>query len=149
MLRWFFSVRSRHHAGIRRYEKGGAGVRIFTLALVVVLAGAVLGVEYWGFSLLQDNFLVGLLALIFLSLPLLVGTVELGGVYAVTAIKMFIYGCAERASQREAQAQGDMLQPQRDEAKTHRALDMVVFVCCLVVAIGIVVAYVVCLTLWM
>ncbi len=156
LLKWFFSVRQRHRGGIRRYEKGGAGVRIFTLILLFVFAGGTLALEWWGFSLAEKSFLVSLLVIILLSIPFLWATVEFGGVYAVTAMRMFVWGVADRAARRAEQRDVQYVQyegqiypvqgaqpPAGQAPKTHRALDMVVFLLCLAVAVGILIAYIV------
>ena len=63
-FRWLFSARRRHRAGIRRYEKGGAGVRVLTLFFMLLFCGIAIGLELWSFSAGKENLLVGILVFI-------------------------------------------------------------------------------------
>ena len=163
-FRWIFSVSQRHRRGIRRYEKGGAGVRIFTLILMLVLAGAALALEWWSISLFEENILVGVLAFVLLACTFCLGTVEFSFVYATVAFRMFFWGVAQRAAYRAAKkrakeqaaqaAQPDTAQalpadaPAQEAPKTHRAFDMFLFLFGLILGIGIIVAFIACFVVW-
>ena len=101
-FRWIFSASQRHYHGIRRYEKGGTGIRIFTLFLMLAFSAAALALEWWSISLLAENFLVGLLAFIFLAVVFCLAAAEFSLVYALVAFRMFFWGVAERAAYRAA-----------------------------------------------
>lgn len=144
MLRWFFSVRGRHHGGIRRYEKGGTGVRIVTLILMLALCGASFALEWWAFSFFAKNILVGILLLI-LAAAFVFGSAEFCTVYAVTAFRMFFWGTAEKLA-RKADAQGAEDRGEAEErtgeekrARSHRGFDMFLFVLGLLLAVGVVI----------
>lgn len=156
-FRWLFSVRRRHRAGIRRYEKGGAGVRVLTLFFMLLFCGIAIGLELWSFSAGKENLLVGILVFI-LAVIFCIAAAEFCLNYAITAIRMFVWGVVDKAAYREQQrrlaeaaAAGGMGAEGAGEAqppKTHRAFDMLLFLLGLVLAIGIVIAFlVVALTL--
>ena len=107
-LLWLFDASRRHYGGIRRYEKGGTGVRILTPILSLLFLGVTLGLEYWLFSSLHDSgafgggvgkivvmFFIGLLFFAFA-----VATLEFCAVYAFTAFRMAAWGVALSASKR-------------------------------------------------
>lgn len=147
---WLFSVRRRHRAGIRRYEKGGAGMRVLTLFFMLLFCGIAIGLELWSFSAGKDNLLVGILVFI-LAAIFCIAAAEFCLVYAVTAIRMFLWGMADKAAYRERQrrlaeaaAAGGVGAEDAEEApKTHRAFDMLLFLLGLVLAGGIIVAFLV------
>lgn len=154
-FRWLFSARRRHRAGIRRYEKGGAGVRVLTLFFMLLFCGIAIGLELWSFSAGKENLLVGILVFI-LAVIFCIAAAEFCLFYAVTAIRMFVWGVVDKAAYREQQhrlaeaaAAGGMGAEGAGEApRTHRAFDMLLFLLGLVLAIGIVIAFlVVALTL--
>ena len=186
LLKWFFSVRGRHSGGIRRYHKGGVGVRLFTIFLIAAFAGAVLGLEYWAASATKEFTNLGVVIISWILFAVFAGALmEFAGVYAVTAIVSCIRGTAEQAAYRadkkraaraaqaeqaaqaalqepifaeeaeactadgagmgagEAQPAGDVSAAESgNEArpKSYRALDLVVFLFALAVAIGTVAA---------
>lgn len=163
-FRWIFSVSQRHRRGIRRYEKGGAGVRIFTLILMLAFSAAALALEWWSISLLAENILVGVLAFVLLACTFCLGTVEFSFVYATVAFRMFFWGVAERAAYRAAKkrakeqaaqaAQPDTAQalpadaPAQEAPKTHRAFDMFLFLFGLALSVGIIIAFIACFVAW-
>ncbi len=138
-FRWFFSVKTRHRAGIRRYEKGGAGMRIVTIVVILAAVGAALGLEIWAGSVFE-NSVIGGIAVFILAIVFAIAAMELGLVYAVVAIRMFLWGVVSRAAAREAEQNGT--EPAAEDKKTHRALDMVVFLIGLAVALGTIIAFI-------
>lgn len=161
VLGWLLSASQRHYHGIRRYEKGGTGIRILTLFLMLAFSAAALALEWWSISLLAENFLVGLLAFIFLAVVFCLAAAEFSLVYALVAFRMFFWGVAERAAYRAAKkrakeqaAQPDAAQalpadaPAQEAPKTHRAFDMFLFLFGLVLGIGIIVAFIACFVVW-
>lgn len=170
-FRWIFSVSQRHRRGIRRYEKGGAGVRIFTLILMLILAGAALALEWWSISLFEENILVGVLAFVLLACTFCLGTIEFSFVYATVAFRMFFWGVAQRAAYRAAKQRSQAASSGTNAAqtspadtteteslsadstvqeapKTHRAFDMFLFLFGLILGIGIIVAFIACFVVW-
>ena len=151
-FRWLFSAGRRHRAGIRRYEKGGAGVRVLTLFFMLLFCGIAIGLELWSFSAGKENLLVGILVFI-LAVTFCIAAAEFCLIYAVTAIRMFVWGVVDKAAYREQQrrlaeaaAAGGMGAEGAGEAqppKTHRAFDMLLFLLGLVLAIGIIIAFIV------
>lgn len=161
VLGWLFSASQRHYHGIRRYEKGGTGIRIFTLFLMLAFSAAALALEWWSISLLAENFLVGLLAFIFLAVVFCLAAAEFSLVYALVAFRMFFWGVAERAAYRAAKkrakeqaAQPDTAQalpadaPAQEAPKTHRAFDMFLFLFGLALSVGIIIAFIACFVAW-
>ena len=55
-LQWLFNLRTRHNWDMARYEKGKMSTKIFVIFLLIALAGATLGVEYWCMGLFKTNF---------------------------------------------------------------------------------------------
>lgn len=163
-FRWIFSASQRHYHGIRRYEKGGTGIRILTLFLMLTFSAAALALEWWSISLFEENFLVGLLAFIFLAVVFCLAAAEFSLVYALVAFRMFFWGVAERAACRAAKkrakeqaaqaAQPDTAQALPADAstqeapKTHRAFDMFLFLFGLALSVGIIIAFIACFVAW-
>ena len=156
-FRWLFSARRRHRAGIRRYEKGGAGVRVLTLFFMLLFCGIAIGLELWSFSAGKENLLVGILVFI-LAVIFCIAAAEFCLNYAITAIRMFVWGVVDKAAYREQQrrlaeaaAAGGMGAEgagaegagEAQPPKTHRAFDMLLFLLGLVLAIGIIIAFIV------
>ena len=156
-FRWLFSVRRRHRAGIRRYEKGGAGVRVLTLFFMLLFCGIAIGLELWSFSAGKENLLVGILVFI-LAVIFCIAAAEFCLNYAITAIRRFVWGVVDKAAYREQQrrlaeaaAAGGMGAEgagaegagEAQPPKTHRAFDMLLFLLGLVLAIGIIIAFIV------
>ena len=151
-FRWLFSAGRRHRAGIRRYEKGGAGVRVLTLFFMLLFCGIAIGLELWSFSAGKENLLVGILVFI-LAVIFCIAAAEFCLIYAITAIRMFVWGVVDKAAYREQQrrlaeaaAAGGMGAEGAGEVqppKTHRAFDMLLFLLGLVLAIGIIIAFIV------
>lgn len=94
-LKWLFNLRAKHHWDMARYERGKMSTKIFVIVLLLVLAGATLGVEYWCMNLFNTNFLHGLLVLIFLFIPLTAVSFEYCGLYSYLGFKMFVWGTIE------------------------------------------------------
>lgn len=174
-LAWLFNVTNRHRGGIRRYERGGALIRLITLVLMLALCAATIGVEWWATGLWTTNFIAGVLAFI-LAVILCIATAEFCFIYALTAIRMFLWGVAERAAHNadvrrarraaetdktadaddpfaaETGAEEPAPQAQQEPAappKTHRAFDMFIFVAGLICAVGIFVALIACAVTWL
>lgn len=150
LMRWLFSVRHRHSAGIRRYERGGAGVRTVTLILMLVLCGAALGLEAFGLSMFGENLLAGILLLI-AAAGFVIAASEFCLVYAVTAARMLMRAAAERAARRAEERQAaDGEEPREDgEApRTYRAFDLILLLLGLLLAVGVLVAAVVIGVKW-
>lgn len=154
-LSWLFNFSARHAGDMRRYEKGKTGTRIFVIILLTLLAAATLGVEYWAISLFGENFLYGLLVVILLFIPLVATTIEFCGFYSFVGFRMFFWGvissAARKADKRikakQAAAQGDIsasevtepdTEQERSE-KTHKALDLVVGILGILLAIATIV----------
>ena len=138
MLRWFFSVKHRHHGGIRRYEKGGAGIRVVTLLLMLALCGASLALVWWACSFFAKSILVGILLLI-LAAAFVFGSAEFCTVYAVTAFRMFFWGTAEALAQKAEDPVASAEQAEEgDRPRSRRGFDMFLFVFGLLLAIGVV-----------
>lgn len=171
VLGWLLSASQRHYHGIRRYEKGGTGIRILTLFLMLAFSAAALALEWWSISLLAENFLVGLLAFIFLAVVFCLAAAEFSLVYALVAFRMFFWGVAERAAYRAAKKRSQAASSGTNAAqtspadtteaellsagstvqeapKTHRAFDMFLFLFGLVLGIGIIVAFIACFVVW-
>ena len=164
VLGWLLSASQRHYHGIRRYEKGGTGIRILTLFLMLAFSAAALALEWWSISLFEENFLVGLLAFIFLAVVFCLAAAEFSLVYALVAFRMFFWGVAERAAYRAAKkrakeqaaqaAQPDAAQalpadaPAQEAPKTHRAFDMFLFLFGLALSVGIIIAFIACFVAW-
>ena len=151
-LSWLFNFSARHAGDMRRYEKGKTGTRIFVIILLTLLAAATLGVEYWAISLFGENFLYGLLVVILLFIPLVATTIEFCGFYSFVGFRMFFWGvissAARKADKRikakQATAQEDIsasevtepdTEQERSE-KTHKALDLVVGIYGILLAIA-------------
>ena len=151
-LSWLFNFSARHAGDMRRYEKGKTGTRIFVIILLTLLAAATLGVEYWAISLFGENFLYGLLVVILLFIPLVATTIEFCGFYSFVGFRMFFWGvissAARKADKRikakQAAAQEDIsasevtepdTEQERSE-KTHKALDLVVGIYGILLAIA-------------
>ena len=153
-LSWLFNFSARHAGDMRRYEKGKTGTRIFVIILLTLLAAATLGVEYWAISLFDENFLYGLLVVILLFIPLVATTIEFCGFYSFAGFRMFFWGvissAARKADKRikakKAVAQEDTsvveqntsepdTEQERSE-KTHKALDLVVGIYGILLAIA-------------
>ncbi|MGN1221733.1 MAG: hypothetical protein ACI4TT_00695 [Christensenellales bacterium] len=94
-LKWVFNLRARHSWDMARYEKGKMSTKIFVIFLLLALAGATLGVEYWCIGLFNTNFLYGMLVLIFLLIPLTATSFEFCGLYSYLGFKMFAWGTIE------------------------------------------------------
>ena len=94
-LKWVLNLRSRHHWDMARYEKGKMSTKIFVIFLLIALAGATLGVEYWCMALFNTNFMHGLLVLILLFIPLTAVSFEYCGLYSYLGFKMFAWGTIE------------------------------------------------------
>lgn len=154
-LSWLFNFSARHAGDMRRYEKGKTGTRIFVIILLTLLAAATLGVEYWAISLFGENFLYGLLVVILLFIPLVATTIEFCGFYSFVGFRMFFWGvissAARKADKRikakQAAAQEDISSSEETEPdteqerseKTHKALDLVVGIYGILLAIATIV----------
>ena len=94
-FRWLFSVKVRHRSGITRYERGGAGVRMLTVAVLLLFAGAAIGLEIWSFSLLSAGNMLCILTFI-LAAGLVIASEEYAVVYSFAGFKMFARGVIDR-----------------------------------------------------
>ena len=109
-ISWLFNVSGRHYADIRRYEKGGAGARIFSIVFSALLVGASLLIEYWFInSLTTDGSLGGGIAKFFALIAIAVvfiataeSALEFCGIYAFTAFRMATSGFVYSAQKRKA-----------------------------------------------
>lgn len=132
-LLWLFDASRRHYGGIRRYEKGGTGVRILTLILSLLFLGVTLGLEYWLLSSLHNNSAFGggvgkVVVLFFIGLLFVafaVATLEFCAVYAFTAFRMAAWGMALTVAKRRqilARKKGESTEPevQADPAKEEK-----------------------------
>ena len=109
---------------------------------------------------MAENFLVGLLAFIFLAVVFCLAAAEFSLVYALVAFRMFFWGVAERAAKKRAKeqaaqaAQPDTAQalpadaPAQEAPKTHRAFDMFLFLFGLALSVGIIIAFIACFVAW-
>ena len=146
MLKWLFSVSARHHGGIRRYERGGGGVRALTAFLMLAFVAASLGLEWFSFSLLSEQFAVGILLFI-VAICFVIATAEFCLVYAITGFRMFFWGVvvrlADRKGKRRRRSQeAEEAEEEEEEAPTrsHCLSDMLIFLLGLVCSIGVVIA---------
>ncbi len=106
---WLCDVSQRHYRGIRRYEKGGAGARVFAVLVSVLFIAATLGLEYWLFSSLKNEEAFGgglqkFLVLLFLGILCVAfagATLEYCAVYCFTAFRMAAWGVALSAAKRQ------------------------------------------------
>lgn len=85
------SVSARHWRGMRRYENGGAGVRIFTLFLMLAFVALAIGMVFVTKYSFQNNIVVGIFVAI-LTIGIGAGTIEFCGVYSFVGFKMAIVG---------------------------------------------------------
>ncbi len=154
-LSWLFNFSARHASDMRRYEKGKTGTRIFVMILLTFLVAATLGVEYWAISLFDENFLYGLLVVILLFIPLVATTIEFCGFYSFVGFRMFFWGVISSAARKadkkirakKAAAQEDIPASEVTEPdteldhseKTHKALDLVVGILGILLAIATIV----------
>lgn len=153
-LAWVFSVSQRHYREIRRYEKGGTGIRVFTIVFSLVLIAACLGLEYWFFSYLYDGGtsdglgkLAALLGIGILFVAVAVYTVEYFGVFSFTAFRMAIWGMAFSAAKRkeilERKKLADTYEEQPEtgvETGRYKAFDIVIGILLLLFVIALIVA---------
>lgn len=144
ILSWFFNVKSRHRAGIRRYKTGKVGVRIFTLIGMLLLVGATVAVELWCIYLYGINFLAGL-ACTLLLIAVAEATVETCGVYCVVGFKMAAVGAvftvADKIDERNSKPDGG------NKIKTYKAFDVFIGVLGLLLALGTIAAIIAILLL--
>lgn len=154
-LSWIFNLSARHAGDMRRYEKGKTGTRIFVIILLTLLAAATLGVEYWAISLFDENFLYGLLVVIFLFIPLVATTIEFCGFYSFVGFRMFFWGVissaarkadkkirAKKAAAQEDISASEVTEPDTEldhSEKTHKALDLVVGILGILLAVATIV----------
>ncbi|MGM9665713.1 MAG: hypothetical protein ACI3XX_04150 [Eubacteriales bacterium] len=154
-LSWLFNFSARHAGDMRRYEKGKTGTRIFVIILLTLLAAATLGVEYWAISLFNENFLYGLLVVILLFIPLVATTIEFCGFYSFVGFRMFFWGVissaarkadkkirANKAAAQEDISASEVTEPDTEQErseKTHKALDLVVGILGILLAIATIV----------
>ena len=154
-LSWIFNLSARHAGDMRRYEKGKTGTRIFVIILLTLLAAATLGVEYWAISLFNENFLYGLLVVIFLFIPLVATTIEFCGFYSFVGFRMFFWGVissvahkvdkkikAKKAAAQEDISASEVTEPDTEldhSEKTHKALDLVVGILGILLAVATIV----------
>ena len=136
-LGWLFSLERRHRFGVRAYERGGAGIRLLTLLMYVVLFGGTLGLEYWAISTMLSGQISGVLVLI---LAIIVGlaAVEYCLSYSFVGFRMFFKGCVGRLAYRANVAEG----VPDEKPVTHRALDMVVAVAGIIFALAVIFAFI-------
>ncbi len=125
-FRWLFSARRRHRAGISLYQRGGAGARILTVFVLLLFAGATIGLEIWSFSLLSAGNMLCIVTFI-LAVALFIASEEYAVVYSFVAFRMFACGVVER----NAGA------PQQDRAR--RGGDLFVGIFCVLAAIALIV----------
>ena len=154
-LSWLFNFSARHAGDMRRYEKGKTGTRIFVIVLLTLLAAATLGVEYWAISLFDENFLYGLLVVIFLFIPLVATTIEFCGFYSFVGFRMFFWGVissvahkvdkkikAKKAAAQEDIPASEAAEPDTEldhSERTHKALDLVVGILGILLAVATIV----------
>ena len=132
-LSWLFNASQRHRSGIRNYEKGGVGNRIFIIAMYLILFAGTIGLELWALNLFNDNFFTALLVILFLFIPVALSTVEFGLVYGVCGIKMAIWGLVFRKNEiEEVESDGSK--------KNYKAFDAIIGVLGFIIAIGIIIA---------
>ncbi len=108
-LSWLFGASRRHYAGIRRYEKGGAGIRVVTVVVSLLFIAVALGLEYWLFSSLSNENSLGgggqrlfaLFGIGILFVATAAATLEYCAVYCVTAFRMAAWGVALSLAKRK------------------------------------------------
>ncbi|MGN0814737.1 MAG: hypothetical protein ACI4MH_05870 [Candidatus Coproplasma sp.] len=147
VLNWFFNVKSRHRADVKRYENGKIGVRIFVLIEMLILVGATVAVELWCLNLYENNFLAGLACTILL-IAVAWAAIETCGVYCVVGFKMAAVGAVFTAANRIDERNSDS-PDSKDRIKTYKAFDVFIGILSLLLALGTVAAIIVILYLHM
>lgn len=142
-LSWIFNFRSRHLNEIIRYEKSKTGSKVFTIILMLILAGGSFAVEYWTLSLFNTEFLKGLLVFILLLLPLLLVTFETCALYTYLGFKTFTLGTLEniivKIESKKRKKNNDnptVLSTEDSQTKSHRTIDLFVGIFGLIIGIG-------------
>ena len=147
-LSWLFDMYSRHLGDAIRYEKGKVSTKIFAIVFLLIFGSATIGVEYWGFSLLNDSF-VGIVVLILLFAPLLATTVEFCTFYSCIGFKMFLSGTLETIirkaeNKKRSKKSVESLEIQTTEQttkikKNHHWLDLLVGILSILIGLAVVV----------
>lgn len=133
-LKWIFNVSSRHRGDIRRYEKGGIGNRIFVLFLMIGLVIGTLALQYWALNLLESDFLIAVLVIIFLFIPAAGVSIEYCGLYSFIGFSMAIVGTIEKVTITMAK--------EEIKEKQYKIFDLLIGIISLVLAFGLIVAIV-------
>lgn len=144
-LSWLFNFTGRHRGDILRYEKGKIASRIFYILFMLVLAGATVGVEYWCINLFHENFLYGLLVLIFLFIPLASVSFEYLGLYSYIGFRMFFWGTIlsfakkiDKKRQLENEEIIDIdVDKEKKSEKAHKWIDLFIGILGIVLSIGL------------
>ena len=142
-LSWILNFRSRHLNEIIRYDKSKTWSKVFTIILMLVLAGGSFAVEYWTFSLFNTEILKGLIVFLLLLLPLLLVTFETCALYTYLGFKTFALGTLEtiivkiesKKKKKTNQNPIDM-SSQDPQTKSHKAIDLFVGIFGLIIGIG-------------
>ena len=150
-ISWLFDINSRHTKESMKYEKSGIGMRIGVIIFLLVLIGSTIGLEYWCISLLKSNFGIGVVVLLFLSLPILAVTV---------GFRMAIWGTIESVAKKIdkkieqnkiEKGEIDILEVAPDQtkkAKNYKWLDLIVGILSAIFAIGTIILVIVCAVAW-
>ncbi|MGN0818244.1 MAG: hypothetical protein ACI4L9_04670 [Candidatus Coproplasma sp.] len=138
VLKWFFNVKSRHRGGIRRYENGKTGARIFTIIEMLILVGATVAVELWCLNLYGKNIIAGI-ACTLLLIAVAEAAIETCGVYCFVGFKMAAVGAvftvANKIDERNSEP-GDS----ENKIKTYKAFDVFIGILSLLLALGTIAA---------
>lgn len=145
-------MQSRHYREINRYNQGKLRTRIGVVVLLCLLFAATLGIEYWGFWLLDNgNAVVGLLVLIILLIAFGAATLEYCGLYCYLGFKMFFVGTVvqilDKIEKRKRNKRGQEYSEERAESeqappKVRQWPDLFVAIFSLALAVGLIVAVV-------
>lgn len=159
-ISWLFNINSRHTKESMKYEKSGIGMRIGVIIFLLVLIGSTIGLEYWCISLLKSNFGIGVVVLLFLSLPILAVTVEYCSLYSSIGFRMAILGTIESVAKKIdkkieqnkiEKGEIDILEVAPDQtkkAKNYKWLDLIVGILSAIFAIGTIILVIVCAVAW-
>lgn len=140
-LGWICDLKRRHYGDIKRYSKGTVASKLIALFSIILFAGITVALEFWGFSLFEENVLTGLLVLILLVLSFLAATVDTCTIYCYLGFAMFFTGSIQnillKAEEKRKKKQG--IEEIVKEPRAHNFLDLLVALLSLVIGIGLVI----------
>lgn len=147
LLNWIFNVKARHRSGIRRYEKGKVGARVWTVIEMLILVGATVGLEIWCLGLYEQNFIAGIACTILL-IAVAEAAIETCGVYCYVGFRMAAVGAVLTVANKiEERASGQKYDRENQAVKTYKAFDVFIGALGLLLAIGTIAAIIIILYL--